>query len=144
MEWISILEDLSGFFGFYGEFDISSAGQVDLANLLVAHSCEREQDEMIDEISTMRQTIMDGLWSATLRQKNRLEAVWEEFKLEFFSIPTSDGTVATHLLLSHENPAIFREPYFNDYFELRSDRARKKSELQQSEGLLPRKSKASP
>ena len=74
----------SGFFGFYGEFDISSEGQVDLANLLVAHSCEHEQEEMIAEISAMRQTIMDGLWSATLCQENRLEAVWEEFKLEFF------------------------------------------------------------
>ncbi len=98
----------SGFFGFYGEFAISSEGQVDLANLLVAHSCEHEQEEMIAEISALRQTIMDGLWSATLRQENRLEAVWEEFKLEFFSQPTRDGTVATHLLLSHDDPAIFR------------------------------------
>ena len=127
----------SGFFGFYGEFDISSEGQVDLANLLVAHSCEHEQDEMIAEIGALRQAITDGLWSATLRQENRLEAVWEEFKLEFFSQPTRDGTVATHLLLSHDNPAIFREPYFNDYFELRSDRARKKPELQDTRGYYP-------
>ena len=134
----------SGFFGFYGEFDISSEGQVDLANFLVAHSCEHEQEKMIDEISAMRQTIMDGLWSVTLRQENRLEAVWEEFKLEFFSAPTRDGTVATHLLLSHDNPAIFREPYFNDYFELRSDRARKKSELQDPGGYYPVSPKQTP
>ncbi len=116
-----------GLFGFYGEFDISSEGQVDLANLLVADSCEHGKDEMIAEISALRRTIMGSRWSVTLRQENRLEAAWEEFKMEFFSGPTRDGTVATHLLLSHDNPAVFREPYFNDNFELRSDRARQKS-----------------
>ena len=85
---------------------------------------------MIAEISTLRQTITDGLWSATLRQENRLEAVREEFKLEFFSQPTRDGTVATHLLLSHDDPAIFRN-------SLRARSERRK-------GLLPRKSRASP
>ena len=110
-----------GFFGFYGEFDISSEGQVDLANLLVAHSCKHEQDEMIPEIIALRQTIMDGLWSAASPQDNRLEVVWEEFKLEFFSEPMRDGTIATHLLLSHDDPAIFREPYFNDQFGQHSD-----------------------
>ena len=117
----------SGFFGFYGEFDISSDGQVDLANLLVAHSCEHEEDEMIAEISGLRQTMMGNRWSATLRQENRIDAAWEEFRLEFFSEPTRDGTVATHLLLSHDDPTLFREPYFNDNFELRSERARQKS-----------------
>ena len=85
---------------------------------------------MIAEISALRQTVMEGMWSAALRQENGLEAIWEEFELELFSEPTRDGTVATHLLLSHDDPAIFREPYFKNGFELCFDRASEESELQ--------------
>ena len=127
----------SGLFGFYGEFDICSEGQVDLANLLVAHSCEHGQDEMIAEITTLRQTIMGSQWSATLYQENRLEGAWEEFKLEFFSEPTKDETIATHLLVSHDDPAVFREQYFDSCFELRSDRDRLKSVQQKPWDCYP-------
>ncbi len=130
-------EGPSGFFGFYGEFDISGEGEVCLENLLVANSCEHEQGEMIAEISALRQTVMDGIWTSTLQQENSIEAIWEEFRLELFSEPTRDGTVATHLLLSHEDPAIFREPYFKSGFKLRSDRADEESELQNPGNYYP-------
>ncbi len=127
----------SGYFGFHGEFDISSEGQVYLENLLVVNSCEHEQGEMIAEISALRRTVMDGMWRVTLRQENRLEAVWGDFKLELFSEPTRDGTVATHLLLSHDDPVIFLEPYFKSGFVLRSDCANEESELQNPGNYYP-------
>ena len=80
---------------------------------------------------------MDSPWSAALCQEDRLEATWNEFKLELFSEPTHDGTIATHLLLSHDDPAIFRKPYFDSYFELRSDRARPESIQQTPGGYYP-------
>jgi hypothetical protein len=127
----------AGLFGFYGEFDISSEGEVDLANLLVAHSCEHGRDEMMAKIRALRQAIINSQWSAALCQENRINANWEEFELEFFSEPTRDGTVATHLLLSHDDPAIFRKPYFDSYFELRSDLTRQESVQQTPGGYYP-------
>ena len=87
----------AGTFGFYGEFDIDDQGEVDLTNLLVAHSCEHKQNELEIEIRTLRQAVMDSPWSAALCQEDRLEATWNEFKLELFSEPTHDGTIATLL-----------------------------------------------
>ena len=127
----------SGLFGFYGEFNISSTGQVDLANLLLVHSCEHGPQEMTSEIGVLRRKISDSRWSVTVGGENHLEAVRQDFKLEFFSEGTRDGTVATHLLVSHDDPDVFRRPYFEDNFELRSDRASAKSLQNDPGGYYP-------
>jgi hypothetical protein len=127
----------SGLFGFYGEFNITSAGQVDLANLLLAHSCEHSPEEMTTEIDDLRRQIADSRWFVTLCEKDRLQAIQQDFELEFFSEGTRDGTIATHLLVSHDDPAIFRRPYFEDDFELRSDRTRAKSLQNDPGGYYP-------
>ena len=127
----------SGFFAFYGEFKISFAGRVDLANFLVAHSCEHGAGEMRKEIGTLRGKIADSSWSVTLREESRLEGVREDFSLQFFSDGTRDGTVASHLLVSYDDPANFKQSYFEHDFELRSDRSTVKSDLNDPGGYYP-------
>ena len=71
------------------------------------------------------------------REKSPRGASREDLSLEFFSEETHDGTVATHLLVSYDDPGIFKRSYFEHDFELRSDRSTVKSDLNDPGGYYP-------
>lgn len=124
----------AGMFGFFGEFGVSTGGEISLTNLLLAHSCEHAQEALGPEIEVIEQKIKDSPWEVAGSKEQGLVATWDEVKIELFSEATRDFTVATHLLVSHDDPAIFRKPYFEDYFELRSQQTQRESSQKNPSG----------
>jgi len=127
----------SGMFAFYGDFDVSAEGQVGLTSLLVAHSCEHGADAMEAEIRALQERIDASQWATSVRGGDRLDYVWDDFKLESFSEPTRDETVATHLLLSYGDPALYRRSHFGSNFELRSEAVRPERVRKRSREYYP-------
>ena len=106
-------------FGFYGHLNVEDSGVVSLEKLVVACSCEHCQDQLRHELGGLGASILEQGWVQSASSLP-IEGQRQEYRIRLMSDDTSDGTVASHLMLWHGDTDDLRNFHLTEGFLLRS------------------------